>query len=157
MSVADRGLRGRLTSACGRFTCTLKRVTLNVPPDLFEYQDYPYCATPEHFLLITENPASALKALGHALERMWLTDEAGVEHPDAESAYSGGVYAPPSEVVGPDVTAAGILCSVDCQSAITSEQAAVFRDILRDELQRGGVSGTVRNLWGDEANALMDS
>ena len=132
-------------------------MTLTVPPGLFEYQDYPYCATPEHFLLVTEDAVRALSALEHALERMWLTDEAGVEHPDADSAYSGGVYAPPSEVVGPDVTAAGILCSVDCQSAITAEQAAVFRDILRDELQRGGVSGTVRNLWGDEAHALRDS
>jgi hypothetical protein len=39
---------------------------------------------------------------------------------------------------------------VDCQSAITKEQAAVFRAILRQELEAAGVSATIRDFWFDE-------
>ena len=50
----------------------------------------------------------------------------------------------------PEATAAGVLGYVDCSSSISSEQAATFRTILREELEAGGVNGTVRNFWYDD-------
>ena len=82
---------------------------------------------------------------------MMCVDEAGVQHPDYEAANAGGVYPPPSYVADPEVTSAGVLGYVDCSGSMSSEQADVFRTILRQELEAAGVSGSVRAFFYDES------
>ena len=125
-------------------------MAVDIPRDLFEFEPFPYDACPENFVVATDDVDAAVHALTRAGDRLMCVDDAGVEHPDYEAANAGGEHAPPSYVADPQVTAAGVLGYVDCGSSISSEQAATFQAILRQELEAGGVNGTVRNFWYDD-------
>jgi hypothetical protein len=126
-------------------------VTLDIPSDLFAFEPFPYVGAPENFVVVTDDVDAAVEGLTRAGDRMICVDEAGVEHPDYEAANAGGVYAPPSYVADPKVTAAGVVGYVDCKGSMSSKQAAMFRTILRQELEAAGVTGTVRTFWYDES------
>lgn len=128
---------------------TLGRVALDIPSDLFAFEPFPYDAAPENFVVVTDTVEAAVGALRRAGDRMLCVDAAGVEHPDYEAANAGGDYPPPSYVADPEVTSDGVLGYVDCSSSISSEQAATFRVILRQELEAAGVSGSVRTFFYD--------
>lgn len=96
--------------------------------------------------------AVAVTALERAGARFMLVDDKGTEHPTevdvekAEQRHVPGDFYTPNYVADPKVVDNGIELYVDCKGVIRPPMGATFRRILREELQRAGITNaTVRN------------
>ncbi|MGH9278997.1 MAG: hypothetical protein ACRD12_12940 [Acidimicrobiales bacterium] len=95
----------------------------------------------------------AVTALERAGARFSLVDNRGTEYATeadveaAEQRYVSGDFYTPNYVAAPKVLDTGIELYVDCKGVIPPPMAATFRRILREELQRAGITdATVRNV-----------
>lgn len=87
-----------------------------------------------------------VRALGAAGARFLLVDERGTEYHDEagiETAAENDLYTP-NYVSEPEVKAGGVELYVDCKGSIEEPMARTFRTILREELEKAGVTGRVR-------------
>ena len=74
---------------------------------------------------------------------MLVTDD-GTEHPDDASVERSGLYSP-NYVADPQIKPDGVRMYVDCKGVIAPTMAVTFRQILREELLRAGITdATVR-------------
>ena len=94
----------------------------------------------------------AITALERAGARFMLVDDKGTEYPTqadvekAEQRHVAGDFYTPNYVADPKVVDDGIELYVDCKGVIPPPMGATFRRILREELQRAGITNaTVRN------------
>jgi hypothetical protein len=94
----------------------------------------------------------AVAALRRAGDRFMFVDNRGMEYMTeadveaAEERYATGDFYTPNYVADPKVLDHGIELYVDCKGVIPPPMAATFRKILREELERSGITNaTVKN------------
>jgi hypothetical protein len=139
---------GLLLAACGGGDAG----SLRIAPDVLVSREDGSAPNEVALLSGAFEVAVAVTALERAGARFMLVDDKGAEYPTeaevekAEQLHVAGGFYTPNYVAAPKVVDDGIELYVDCKGVIPPPMGATFQRILREELQRAGITNArVRN------------